>query len=732
MRRLAPSATVLLALPLAWACTPEREPQLPEREPSLADTAGMMAPAHRFAPGPAHRFAPAPSQRGATPTATLLDDTRPVLRAPGRVDLRAQRAPVGANGKLHIEAPLPPSYDDVGQALGRVVLFGGGVRHELPLTAHPLERSGENRVFTLRVPLPAELRESQRIGFRLLGLGVPAPAEQSVETAPLAIPPASRLEFAIGVLEPELADGPVAFELSICRQTHCETLLEESLDPRQPEQRGWQDRRVPLAPHAGEQRHLRFSTRRLDAGETALPVWANPTLYVASPRPPGAHNVILVSIDTLRADHLPSYGYGRNTAPYVEEHFARGGVLFERFIAASTVTAPSHMTMFTGLQPSAHGVTDGLRALPRSIPTLPEILRASGISTAAFTENGWVGVHQGFARGFDQFVENKSAEIMVPEGQVDVTFGQARDWLVANADKRFFLFVHTYQVHAPYAPPATYAPLFGESGAEGAAHLRDMADYDREIRYVDDELRELIATLEATGNAEDTIVVLTSDHGEEFLEHGLLSHGGHLYEETLRVPLLIHGPGIPAGQRVATPVAMADLMPTLLELFDLPAPADREARSLLPLVRGADPAAFAGRPLYSEGLVKYQAGSEGVRSFDPPIHAVSVGPRKLVRDRERGEVRYELYDLAADPLERRNLLSEERVDASDPRTDAGHRSTDASHRSTDASDLRALLERYPAEQQARQRRLADGAPDEEAPPIDPERERKLRALGYLE
>ena len=238
-----------------------------------------------------------------------------------------------------------------------------------------------------------------------------------------------------------------------------------------------------------------------------------------------------------------------------------------------------------------------------------------------------------------------------------------------------------------------------------------MADYDREIRYVDDELRELIATLEATGNADDTIVVLTSDHGEEFLEHGLRSHGGHLYEESVRVPLLIRGPGIPAGQRVATPVAMADLMPTLLELFDLPAPADREARSLLPLARGADPSAFAGRPIYSEGLVKYQAGSEGVRRFDPPIHAVSVGQRKLVRDREQGEVRYELYDLAADPLERRNLFGEERANA---------------------SDLKALLERYPAEQEARRRRLAGEAPAEEAPPIDPERERKLRALGYLE
>ena len=707
---MARGAAVLLALPLAWACAPERE--LP-----IADTSEMMARARRFAAGP--------GGGGAAATATLLDDTRPVLRAPGRMDLSAARVPVGADGSLRIEAPLPPSYDNVGQALGRVLLFGGGTRHELALTAHPLEWRGKNRVFTLRVPLPAELRGSQRIGFRLLGLGVPAAAEESVKTVPFAIPPAARLEFAIGILEPQLADGPVAFELSICRQSRCETLLEESLDPRQPEQRGWQDRRVSLAAHSGEQRHLRFTTRRLDGGETALPAWANPTLYVASPRPPRAHNVILISIDTLRADHLPSYGYGRDTAPYIEEHFARGGVLFERFIAASTVTAPSHMTMFTGLQPSGHGVTDGLRTLPRSISTLPEILRPHGISTAAFTENGWVGVHQGFARGFDQFVENKSAKIMVPEGQVDVTFGQARDWLEANADKRFFLFVHTYQVHAPYAPPASYAPLFGEPDPELAPHLRDMADYDREIRYVDDELRELIATLEATGNADDTIVVLTSDHGEEFLEHGLRSHGGHLYEESVRVPLLIRGPGIPAGQRVATPVAMADLMPTLLELFDLPAPADREARSLLPLARGADPSAFAGRPIYSEGLVKYQAGSEGVRRFDPPIHAVSVGQRKLVRDREQGEVRYELYDLAADPLEHRNLLGEEGATASDL-------AIPASNLGVDASDLMALLERYPIEQEARRRRLAGEAPAEEAPPIDPERERKLRALGYLE
>jgi arylsulfatase A-like enzyme len=687
-------AALLLALLATAACAPDA----PSPEPDF------VRPLLRFAGGGGDPRAAAP------PSATLLDDTRPVLGAPGRVDLGAPRAPLGRDGALRLEAPLPASYAGVSHALGSLVLFSGGERHELPRRLYALEKRGANRVLVLRIRVPAELSGSGRVGFRLLGVGIPEAPESRVETPPLVIPAGARIEFAIGVLEPDFADGPVAFELAACHAGDCEPLYAETLDPARAEQRGWQERRVGLAELAGEHRRLRFTSRRVEGATTSLAAWADPTLLVPAARPAGAANVILISIDTLRADHLPSYGYARDTAPFVDEYFARGGVLFESVSAASAVTAPSHMTIFTGLQPSAHGVTDGLRTLPPTIPTLPEELRAHGVTTAAFTEDGWVGVHQGFARGFDRFVENKSAEIMVPEGQVDRTFARARAWFERHGDRRFFLFAHTYQVHEPYAPPPRYAGLFAGAGADALPHLRAMADYDREIRYVDDELRDLVSALERAGLAEDTVLVLTSDHGEEFLEHGLISHGGHLYEESVRVPLLLRGPGFPAGLRVATPVAQADLMPTLLALFGVAPPPGGQARSLLELARGGDAPDLAGRPLFSEGLVKFQAGPGGGRSFDPPTTAVRVGQRKLLRDRERGEQRLELYDLARDPGEHHNLL------------EAGEDAPD---------DLRALLDGYLGQREAEQRRLAEGADAAGAPPLDPERREKLRALGYL-
>jgi arylsulfatase A-like enzyme len=367
------------------------------------------------------------------------------------------------------------------------------------------------------------------------------------------------------------------------------------------------------------------------------------------------------------------------------------------------------MTIFTSLPPSVHGATDGFKTLAGGILTLPEWIRAQGLDTAAITENGWVGAAQGFARGFDVFVENKSARINAPEGQVDRTFARAKRWLEQHRDKRFFLFLHTYQVHAPYAPPERYAGLFGPAG-DGAAplHLRQLADYDREIRYTDDELAGLFATLERLGLAGRTLFVVTSDHGEEFLEHGLVSHGGHLYEESVAVPLVLRGPGIPARRRIGTPVGHADLMPTLLELLGLPVPAGLSGRSLRGLLAGGS-GELEARPVFSEAWATFQPGAEGGRAFEPPSLAVRRGGRKLARYRFPDGIRYELYDLAADPGERTDLSRAE---------------------PEEADALRSLLEAHEREA-SRQAGLAAPAP-EGPPALDADREEKLRALGYLE
>jgi arylsulfatase A-like enzyme len=673
---------------------------------ALAVAAGCGAPATVMRP--IHRFeAPAEgARRAALATATLEDDTRPVLRAPrSRVVASRERAPVGSEGEVEVVQIVRGRLAEASHVVARAHLEAGPERRVSPPRLVALRRTPAGSLFAARFPVPAEWR-AREVAVGVIGVPIGTEELAAIETAAVAVPAGARLEFAIGVLEPELGSDPVAFQVDACSDA-CETVYRAELAPARSQDRGWHDARVALDSLAGQRRRFVFRAERpTRAAPFSLPLWAHPTLYAPAERADGGASLILLSIDTLRADHLPSYGYAHETAPFIGR-LAREGTLFENTVAASTATTPSHMTMFTSLPPSVHGATDGFKALPEGILTLPEWIRAQGLDTAAITEDGWIGAQQGFARGFDVFVENKSARVMVPEGQVERTFARARRWLELHRDKRFFLFLHTYQVHAPYAPPSRYAELFAPPAGEAApTHVRQLADYDREIRYVDDELAGLFAALEALRLAERTVLVVTSDHGEEFLEHGLVSHGGHLYEESVAVPLVLRGPGIPAGRRIPTPVGHADLMPTLLEVLGLPVPAGLSGRSLRGLLDGAS-GELETRPVFSEAWATFQPGGpHRGRAFEPPSLAVRRGGRKLARYRSPEGTRYELYDLAADPGER----------------------TDLSGSSPDeASALRSLLEAYERESSRKAGRAAPALPA-----LDADRERKLRALGYLE
>jgi arylsulfatase A-like enzyme len=654
------------------------------------------------------------------PSASIADEVRFVLRAPpDGVILWQQEARVGEDGVLRIERPLTTPFDRVSKILGTVHLAAADEVVALPRGILKARQRPESSELALALEVPPELAGSRTISVTVSGIGLGATSFSRYETRPVRIPDGARLDFGIGIVEPEIGHDPVEFEISTCGGDECAKLFSETLDPSNPEQRGWHDRHLSLTGLAGQTRRFAFGARRLRAAaEFSIPVWANPTVYAPSPRGANQVSVILLSIDTLRADHLTSYGYRHDTAPFIEERFGKGGTLFEECTASTPVTAPSHMTLFTSFQPSAHGVTDGLKVLSKAVRTLPELIRAQRIDTAAFTENGWVSTHQGFARGFNSFSENKSPDIMVPEGEVGATFAQAKRWLESNRDKRFFLFLHTYQVHAPYAPPERYANLFAEHDGRSIdehspVHLRYRADYDREIRYVDDELRSLFGTLETLGLDRKTVFVLTSDHGEEFLEHGLLYHGGNLYEESVRVPLMFAGPGIAAGRRITTPIGHKHLMPTILKLLGIAPPEGREQRSLLELMEGREQETLASEPVFSEAWVTRQPGvGFSSREFDPPSFSVRLGSRKLTRYRQGSGHRYELYDLARDPLERNDLFPS---------------------RGSEAQDLVALVERYQEErEQQRRALLGEEAEASPAPQLDAEREEKLKALGYIE
>jgi arylsulfatase A-like enzyme len=422
-------------------------------------------------------------------------------------------------------------------------------------------------------------------------------------------------------------------------------------------------------------------------------------------------NVLLISIDTLRADKLGAYGNPRPTSPALDRRLAAEGVTFTRALSQSPKTTPSHMTMLTSLYPTVHGVgmwhgDEHAGALRPEVDTLAELMKARGYATVAFTGGGNVHAARGFGQGFDVYEHGKPAEKTI-------------QWLQTHGkEKRFFLFFHTYVVHDPYVHPAKYVRQFnaeydgpfldlleqlapgGKDKWEDRSRIFwdavDPADGEL-VRFVKDlyeagilrmdesQLTEVLDTLDRQGLARDTLVVFTSDHGEAFLEHGHFLHTD-LHHETLHVPLVLRWPGhLPAGQRVDAPVSLIDLMPTILDTIGLPVPGAAQGRSLKPLWSGGT---LAPRPIVSE--------------WDGQVAVRDGGFAYIV-----GRSSEALYDLAKDPGEQQSIVDY-----------AGQA-------------LEARREQKANWDRECRTRVAALGPAPEGEPPSEETEKQLRALGYV-
>jgi hypothetical protein len=466
-----------------------------------------------------------------------------------------------------------------------------------------------------------------------------------------------------------------------------EVIFRERLDPRaDPAVRRWRDHEIDLAPWAGGTLRLRFEAvpERDDAGAPFVyPVWGDPTIVAPDPAARRWRNAVLISMDTLRADHLGCYGYSRPTSPVIDTRLAAEGTLFEHAYSAFPTTHGSHMTVLTALPPCVHGIGVFRDALAGDVRTLAEVARAAGYETAAFTEDGVLNVRFGFWRGFGTYVENTGASVDGTTGRADRTFPDALAWIRRHAGAPWLAFVHTYQVHRPYRSPAGYvervAPDHGDD--QGA---RFAAAYDGALRYGDELLGAFLDGLRSAGVLDQTLIVLFSDHGEQFGERGLFAHSNSLYDELLRVPLIMRAPGlVPAGRRIEAPVGLIDVMPTMLDLLGLPAVEGVRGRSLAPLL---EERALPEVPLFAEA---------------PLQHLVSVrrGPYTWILNDRTGELEVLARDGGAE------------------------RGADETLRAEGV----ALLREY--------RALCQAAPDAPAPGVDdldPAVRDKLRALGYVE
>jgi len=435
-------------------------------------------------------------------------------------------------------------------------------------------------------------------------------------------------------------------------------------------------------------------------------------------------NLVMISIDTLRADRLGAYGYSLPTSPRLDR-LAAEGVLVEDVYSQSPKTTPSHMTLLTSLYPCVHGVElwwhdQPAHVLSPAVYTLAEVLKNAGYATVAFTGGGQVDRSRGFDQGFDRYSHGQELE-------------KTLHWLDTHRRGKFFLFFHTYMVHDPYVHPLRWVRLFdaeyrggvldtverllreedGRGGPEVYSENRherfwasvrhdDPADvqfvarlYDAGIRRMDETvLGPLLDRLDALGLSDNTLVVFTSDHGEAFAEHG---HFGHddLHGETLRVPLVLRFPGrLAAGRRVAGRARLLDVMPTVLDLLAVPAPPLVQGRSLGPqLTRQSD--STDGEAVVSE--------------YD------QRGAGRVHESVRRGRLSYivednheHLFDLVDDPGEANDLVNT---------------------RPTETAALRTVLAGWGEECRGLASRFGPG--DVIVRP-DAERARQLRALGYVE
>jgi arylsulfatase A-like enzyme len=347
--------------------------------------------------------------------------------------------------------------------------------------------------------------------------------------------------------------------------------------------------------------------------------------------------LVIITLDTTRADRLSPYGFMNVSLPHLER-LAREGVVFDRATSVAPLTLPAHTTLFTGLLPPHHRVRDNAdEPLRDAETTMAEILMARGFRTAGFVGSVVLGPDRGLKQGFEVYegVSVGGTDRGTPESRqrrADAVVGDAIDWLDTIAGERFFLWAHLYDAHRPYDPPEPYRSTYGHNLYVG------------EIAFADSQIGRLLDALDRRQLLDRTVVMVTADHGEALGSHGERDHGIFVYQDVIRVPLVIRAPGLQAG-RVTEVVRLTDLMPTALDLLGVPAPST-DGTSVVDLMHGRRH--DLNLEAYSESLYPERLGWS-------PLRALRSGRFKLIDAR-----RPELYDLEDDPFEERNIYDGQR------------------------------------------------------------------------
>ena len=512
---------------------------------------------------------------------------------------------------------------------------------------------------TARMPLDSIPMTEAGVGENELGLKRKlnlGSAEVDILFAPpkseyvldLEIPANGALDFGIGIVRDgnsealraahAEADAGVDFVVRLEINGRHKTLFERHLSlPRLGEGRpiNFSQNNVVLPPGAQKGRIILMTGGR----EDIFSFWTNPTAYTRTRLRP---NVLLISIDTLRADHVGAYGYERDTTPGLDA-LAKDGAIFSNTYSMSPWTLPSHVALMTALTSLHHRVRYEDERLDPGRKTLADLLRSAGYFCGAFTGGGFLSPVYGFSKGFSTYGMGQG-DIGGPR-LAEAAAREVLPWLRTNADKEFFLFIHTYQPHSPYFAPPPYDTMFTGASPKWKkfdtvedlggklSFFKSLLDeerrniiglYDGEIRYTDDILiQPLIAELKRLGLYENTLIIVLSDHGEEFYEHGSWGHSHNVYDESLKVPLVMKFPKSRFAGRTLSPIVrLIDVLPTVLETVGVPFdPVAFDGQSLRSILEGQDK---ADRPMTA-------FVAENVLGFRTPSRlAVTSGRDKII------------------------------------------------------------------------------------------------------
>ena len=563
----------------------------------------------------------------------------------------------------------------------------------------------------------------------------------------LKIPQSATLEFGYGLSEKswEEKSSGVFFKIIIDEKKKEKIIFSQHINPYQKKShRKLFQEKIDLSSYSDKKARLKFITASYSFGKEASTVrshmgkefayWYNPVIYSSSEKEKKVKpeiNIILISLDTLRADHLKCYGYERETSPNMDQ-LGTEGVVFTNAFSSTSWTLPAHVSLLTSLDNRHHQVNTRNAYMDNSIITLADILRKNGYFNYGFTGSGLVSQQFGFSKGFDFYCDFRGSQRQ--RNSVEVLYKYFDNWLDKNKDKKFFLFLHTYQTHEPYFSPSPYNSLFlnkKKAKWEEAHMLRIIYDpeyshprrfkdltplekenivalYDGEIRYTDECLiKPLIEKLKELNLYQRTMIIVTSDHGEEFYDRKGWLHGSSLYNELVMIPLIIKFPYSKfKNTKISKCVRITDIMPTILQEADIDYSSfEFDGKSLVKIINNDD---------NEESIFVADLGSEDYPYKLPSKIAINFNELKLILNNDFGQPqalfgpytpptsKVELYDLSKDPLEKNNVAHQEEEIV--------------------RLLLKKIYELHPIVSEKREKKKKE---------IDEELEKTLRALGYI-